>query len=416
MQREHYTKRAWRRAGGLCLIALLISLVGGYAAPAPAPLAAQGAGEVPDAGGAFAPFLNIVPDVNGVDVLISAGGLGQIDGQLFAGVGIGPGGRRRSYTMTYSDTITAYTATATGFTPQVGSSGTLELTATVGIAAEVISFQRAFVPYDPGAPLTEVIAEDGNLSLAWADPATIPFDTYLVIAPSPAPPGPPPEGHRLIGSSYSVRAAGALAESAKPMLLSMGYSELLLDGTPPQHLAIFAWDAALRSWLNLGGELFDTTLTTTTARFTTYALMAAPAWRDGFNDSRGLSPSSTVRINALAGTAVLTSTQRSGIAISLPISPTVAIERWGTLTYRGAAAPPTTTLRIDVLSANGSLIIDDLGSGASLAAIDPRRDPVIRLRARLASQQDGATPSLDSWEVTWQVRARELRYLPLIRR
>jgi hypothetical protein len=424
MELLHYSKRLPL----LALFAICLLGIGGWrqAAPAVVPAIAapsnQYGGDAmePTIDSVFAPFLDIVPSPDGQDVFISAGEIPQLEGQFFASVGIGPGAVRNSYTMTYSDTQEIYVATATGFDLGRGSSGTLEITSTAGLSSGVVNFQRAYVPYDPGTALTQIVSEDGKLELLWGDADTIPFDTYIVITPSFAPPGAPPEGHRLVGSSYSVRAAGALAESEQPMLLTISYDELLLAGAVPHNLALFAWDAARKQWDNLGGELFENSLQVSTSRFTTYALMATPAWRDAFNDGRGLDAASDVLVDEFAGTLKLPADQTNGVALSLPISSTATIRQWGTLTYSGST-PPATQLSIDVLSADGTLLQSSLTSGASLSGIDPAEHPVLRLRARLETEQVGTTPTLASWQLTWQPaqagNAPTPRlYLPLLQR
>jgi hypothetical protein len=368
----------------------------------------------------FAPFLDIVPSSNGNDVFISAGGVGELDGTLFASVGIGPGGRKGSYTMTYSDTLDVYVATATGFDVGIGASGSIGITSTLGLESETVSFQRAYVPYDPGVLLNEVVSADGRLRLKWTNADTIPFDTYIAIAPSFAPPGPAPQGHRIVGSTYSVRAADALVTSDKPMLLSIGFDDLVLEGADPHTLALFAWDAFTQRWDNLGGELVDDSVLITTRQFTAYAMMVTPAWRDTFTTRTGMPPQSTVALNPSEGTAVLSGTLDSGVALSLPITPTDALEAWGTLTFTGTVDPPTSTLTVDVLALDGTPLLTDLASGTRLDTLDPTEYPALRLRATLATTVAGQTPALDAWQLTWQVREEEEQgqtlYLPLLLR
>ena len=363
----------------------------------------------------LAPFLDIVPGLDGTELFISAGGVGELGGRVFANVGIGPGSHERSYTMVYSDTVQSYIAAAVGFTPGMNASAPLNITTTTGLDTGIAEFNRAYVP----ASTTQTIRSmDGNLELKLVSADTITYDTYVAVVPSFAPPGPAPLGHRLIGSAYSVRAAGALLATDRPMNLRLYYNATLLGGPDSHTLAIFAWDAAHERWDRLGGRLFFDRryLSVATRRFTTYALMAAPTWRDDFDDFGGLDAAEIDNVT-LGGTLedgalILAATPGSGTAISRPVTPTMPIDSWGRLIFAGRVDPPTTTLRVDVLGADGAELLTDVASGASLAVIDPVEHAGLRLRVTLSSTAEGETPALNEWELTWRVGKRV--YLPLI--
>ncbi|MFQ5340108.1 MAG: hypothetical protein ACE5F6_01030 [Anaerolineae bacterium] len=362
-------------------------------------------------------FLDIVPSLDGTELFISAGGVGELSGRVFANVGIGPGSHERSYTMVYSDTVQSYIGTAVGFTPGMNASAPLNITTTTGLDTGAVEFNRAYVP----ASTTQIIrSTDGNLELRLVSADTITYDTYVAVVPSFAPPGPAPLGHRLIGSTYSVRAAGALLETDRPMNLRLYYNETLLGGPDPHTLAIFAWDAAHRRWDRLGGRLFSDWryLSVATCRFTTYALMTTSVWHDDFDDFSGLDAAEFNNVT-LGGTLedgalVLATTPGSGTAISRPIMPTMPIDSWGRLTFAGRVDPPTTTLRVDVLGADGAQLLAGVASGASLDRIDPAEHPSLRLRVTLSSTAAGETPALTAWDLRWRVGKR--LYLPLIGR
>jgi hypothetical protein len=269
------------------------------------------------------------------------------------------------------------------------------------------------------------------LRLTPVNPDTFDALTYLAIVPSFAPRAPAPPGHRFVGSTYSVRASGGITETARPMFLDLHFTEADLAGADPHTLALFAWDEAGGEWKPLGGQLDyrpgqNRLVGVATRRFTTYALMATPAWHDEFDDFdfSGLSERSNVDLGPLEdGTGlILVDTPGSGVAISRPISPTTAFAGWDQLTFAGFAIPPTTTLAVDVLSITGTAVLSNVVSGASLAEIDPARYPVLKLRARLASAQAGATPALDAWRLTWRAEATEpvkpplYVYVPLVLR
>ena len=363
----------------------------------------------------FAPFLDIVPSQDGTELYISAGGVGELGGMVFVNIGIGPGHDKHSYTMVYSGTAQAYVATATGFTPKVDDYGPINITTTLGLETGIVDFKRAYVP---ATTIQTIQSVDGNLELALVSTDTIPFDTYIAIVPSYAPPGPPPPGHRLVGSSYSVRAAGALLATEKPMSLRMYYHETTLAGADPHTLDIFAWDAYDKLWYPLGGRLsyYHRYLSAPTCRFTTYALMTTPAWRDDFDDFSGLDDTRNVTLGLHEGypeLLVLSSAATTGTAVSRPITPTGPFAGWGSLTFTATAVPPTTTLTVDVLSLDGSVVLTDVAAKTDLVSFDPIQYPALKLRVRLSSTVAGETPALDEWRLTWRVEEYRV-YLPVV--
>lgn len=364
---------------------------------------------------AFAPFLDIVPGQDGTELYISAGGVGELEGTVFVNIGIGPGHDKRSWTMAYSDTVRSYIATATGFTPGMDDYGPMSITTTQGLNTGIVDFKRAYVP---ASTIQTIQSVDGNLELALVSTDTIAFDTYIVVVPGYAPPGSPPVGHRLIGASYSVRAAAALTTTNRPMSLRMYYSDATLAGADPHALAIFAWDAFNRRWCSLGGRLFydQHYLSAVTSRFTTYALMAVPLWRDDFDDFSGLGEFHNVTLGLQEGhpeLLILSPAATTGTAVSRPITPTGGIATWGSLVFTATADPPTTTLTLDVLSPDGSAVLTDVVSGASLASLDPAQYPALKLRVNLSSAVVGETPALDEWRLTWEVEEHRV-YLPAV--
>jgi len=358
---------------------------------------------------AFAPFLDIIPSQDGTALFISAGRTGELPGTVFANIGIGPGHDKDSYTMVYSGTAQAYVTTATGFTPGMDDYAPMNITTTSGLDTGMVEFSRDYVQ---AATPRSIFARDGNLKLRLVSTDTITFDTYVAVVPSYAPPGPAPLGHRFVGSTYSVRAAGALVTTDKPMSLRLAYNATTLAGADPHTLAIFAWDAFNKRWDDLGGRLFydQQYLSVATSRFTTYALMSAPAWWDDFDDFSGLdfAETSNVTLGLQGGHVellVLSYMATSGTAVSKPITPTAGIASWGNLTFTRTVDPPTTTLTVDVLSLDGTEVLTDVTSGASVAGIDPAQYPSLKLRANLSSTVVGETPALDEWRLTWQSKA-----------
>ena len=403
---------------GATLYSTAKSAVRPVAGQVPAPEPTGGAPPLKQQASALAPFLDVVPSQDGTALFIKAGGVGKLDGDVFLNVGIGPGHDKDSYTMVYSDTDQLYTTTAPGFTPGTGASGPLSITTTTGLDTGTVDFYRAYVP---ASTLQTIRSVDGNLQLTLVGTDTLPADTYVVIVPGFAPPGPPPLGHRLVGSPYSVRAAGALLVTNRPMDLRFYYDETTLAGADPHTLAIFAWDAFHRRWERLGGRLFSAQryLTVATSRFTTYALMSTPVWRDDFDDFSGLDPAGSANVT-LGGSpdeqgVVLANTPGEGTILSQPITPSMAIAAWGSLTFTAVVSPPTATLTVDLLDLNGTVLLTHVVSRTRLSHLDPHQYPVLRLRATFSSTVAGATPRLDLWELSWQVAAYQV-YLPVVLR
>ncbi|MEM7131089.1 MAG: hypothetical protein AAF702_32505 [Chloroflexota bacterium] len=351
----------------------------------------------------FLPFLNIIPSEDGTEIFIRAANIEIIDSSVTALV-TGPTSFREGWTMTYSDTVQAFITTVTGFSPTTTTEGTITITTTLGLETSEIGYSRAYVTRVTNQT---VRSADGNLELSLINTATLPANTYIAIAPSYSPPEPAPTGHHIIGSVYSLRAAGALAQADKPMNLRLHYTEQLLNGTDPRTLAIFAWDAFHKRWDNLGGRHFSEQkyLSLTIKHFLTYALMATPTWRDDFDDFGGLDLDSVSNI-AQGGTLaertlMLTNSPGKGSAVSQWITLPDGADEWGMLTYESAVDPPTATLTIDLLSMDGDLIWEDVPDDQNLVQIDVAQHPSLHLRVNITSTLSGESPALDAWQITW---------------
>lgn len=365
----------------------------------------------------FAPFLNIVPSQDGTALFISAA-TAEVGGTVFANVSSG-GGNRKGHTLTYSNTIQAYVTTpiapVVGFTPGFNQEGDLSITTTLSLDTGTVDFNRAYIP--PAAtPAIDSI--DGNLRLTVVSADTFAAEAYVVVVPSFAPPGPLPPGHRLIGSAYSVRASGAIVVADEPMSLRLYYNNANLAGADPHTLAIFAWDAnpANPHWDNLGGTLFSAQqhLSVATSRFTTYALMATPTWRDDFWDETGLSAKSNVTANS--STLQLAAGQTSGWAISDPITPTTIFTTWGSLVFTATIPSPTTTLTIDLLGPpDNTPILTNVNSGADLSNLTAASYPALKLRVNMTSTVAGQALALGQWQLSWQaIDEGQKVYLPVV--
>ncbi|MCB8950358.1 MAG: hypothetical protein H6653_20305 [Ardenticatenaceae bacterium] len=360
----------------------------------------------------FAPFLNIVPDPDGTQLYIEAGGVGELGGTLFVNIDEGPSHDKISYAMTYSDTVQAYVTTATGLTPATDSSHTLSITSTLGLNSGEVVFYRAFVPQ--ATTSRTIHSDDGLLALSILNSGTFTTDAYLVVVPSFAPPGNLPLDHSFVGAAYSVRASGAVVESERPFTLQLSYTNSQLAGTDPHTLAIFAWDGARQQWGNLGGTLFDNQqfFSRNTSRFTSYALIATPTWHDDFNGFSGIDFDQSHNITlGSSQTIILQDPTQPGQLVSQPIS---GVGQWDTLDFNSIALAPTATLTVDILAADGTLLLANVVPNTNLAAlINASQHPTLRLRANLASQDGTTSPALAGWSLSWRTYRQ---YLPLVRK
>lgn len=273
-----------------------------------------------------------------------------------------------------------------------------------------LPFTRAFVP---AQELVSIASPDNLLQLTLF-PDSLPADTYILILAASTLPGALPSAHRLIGRLYSVRASGAIVQSDRPMSLRLGYDALWLDDATPHNLSIFEWDAFRHIWEEEGGAIFTNQnhLSISVQRFTAYALLEVPAWRDTFADSSGLSVVNGTSPTPEGG-LILTGGILSGSAISIPITPTTVIANWDRVVFTPTLSAAT-NLMVDVLGADGTVIHANATGGDSLENVDPEAHPHLRLRARLFATRPGESLVLEEWRVTWIPAPIHRIYLPMI--
>jgi hypothetical protein len=321
--------------------------------------------------------------------------------------------------MAYSIDESAYEVLIGGvFDPEASTTeGTIGLSGGLSqgdtLETPDVPFGRFFVPTTGAAPL---VSNDRNLEMTLSD-NSLSADAYVLVMSGNASPGPVPLGHRLVGQPYSVKASGANVTSTKPMLLKLFYTDITLGQVDPHTLGILQWNPVSREWDDLDGTLDDWiehSVSTTTDRFTVYALMGTTRWRDGFNDLSGLSEQEHTDILLLSSELILDGTVLTGTAVSRSITPTVPIGEWGTVAYT-MTEPAGTNLTVDVLDVSNNVVLSDVADGTSLAALDPALYPSLKLRANLATDDLAVTPRLDEWSITWQPRTCKT-YLPLILR
>jgi hypothetical protein len=94
----------------------------------------------------------------------------------------------------------------------------------------------------------------------------------------------------------------------------------------------------------------------------------------------------------------------SGTATSVAIAP-LDLGEWQTLVITPTVTL-NTTLIVDVLAADGTVLQQDVHNGDSLAWIDPKTYPALQLQAILTTQDASLSPDLDLWGLRWAVTHR----------
>jgi hypothetical protein len=102
----------------------------------------------------------------------------------------------------------------------------------------------------------------------------------------------------------------------------------------------------------------------------------------------------------------------AGTATSILISPLDLLE-WDSVAIT-STIPENTTLSIDLLAPDGTVLLADVKDGDRLAGIDPREHPAVQLHARLSTADEAVTPDIDLWGIRWSVWNR--LYIPVLYR
>ena len=406
MSKSFLRTRALRWGVVLLALATLMALAVGNWSQAGA--VSNGAAALPP------PAIHTIPSADGTAIFMKGERLQGFSTPLYAN--FGPTSYERSHTgqMDGDNETGIYFYTFvdadTSRTPWVSVTTTWGTTETVTLGKSDLAFH-----YVSGEDFRAYPSRDNNLQLDV--PAGALSDTYIIIMDTVAPPGDPPPGHRLLNKAYSIRASGAITQSQAPMALYLSYEQSALGDTDTHTFSILFWDQHLREWQDTESEPFgdQPRHVKTIRRFGTYGLMAGTTWSDPFQDYSGLAERQNVRL-AYGGRLALRSGYDEGFAVSVPITPTGAFAGWGQLHYT-AEITAGTALTVDVLAADGTLLLASLPNGASLASIDPAAHPSLRLRANLSTQQAGVTPYLDSWAINWTPEAPpspQRIYLPLL--
>lgn len=126
-----------------------------------------------------------------------------------------------------------------------------------------------------------------------------------------------------------------------------------------------------------------------------------------FNSS---DPTTTIELNDI--NLVYGTHPVSGAGHSVVVAPDDLLA-WEKVNF-SATIPAGTSLGVDVLSADGTVLLENVTDGGSLADIDPHQYPAIKLRATLSTTDPSRTPELNRWRLQWSVQQRI--YLPGIMR
>lgn len=130
-------------------------------------------------------------------------------------------------------------------------------------------------------------------------------------------------------------------------------------------------------------------------------------YRAEFNSGDSNTSVALFDINLVYGIHALT-----GEFISEPIAP-VDLLSWKEAFYT-STVPISTSLIVDILSVNGTVLISNITSGDSLAGIDASTYSSIKLRATLNTTAPSLTPEIEAWGIRWFVGSRF--YLPIVLR
>lgn len=130
-------------------------------------------------------------------------------------------------------------------------------------------------------------------------------------------------------------------------------------------------------------------------------------YRASFHSDDATKTVSFYEIDFIYGIHVLT-----GSALSIPIPP-VDLLRWESVPIT-STIPENTTMVIDVLAPDGTVLIPDVHNGSSLEGIDPNDYPALQLRVTFATGDESITPDIDRWGLKWSVWNRV--FLPVIQK
>lgn len=358
--------------------------------------------------------LHAIPSADGTSLFLAAERLGGLTAQTNASLTIGG----TSHEPSHSDCDPssglcefAFEAVLQPFSTSLDIRTTV--TATHPTSGTVIladsNFDRTYLPGDEP---TFVYTRD-TMSELFVPVGSLMPESYLVMMDAVGLPGDLPSGHVLVNKPYSIRASGAITQSITPLLLKLFYPPDSIANIDPHRLSIYYWDAGNEQWLDMYSEPTDAPPGHAVGirRFGTYALLAGAAWRDTFQDYSGVIQRQNLEL-IFGGRLALLRSATHGRLTSVAIAPPDPSFTWGNVSFT-RETPAGTALRVDVLAADGSELLHDVASGASLAGISVVDHPSLRLRGTFDSPTPGLSPYLDQWSISWSPQERRF-FLPLI--
>lgn len=358
--------------------------------------------------------LHAIPSADGTSMFLAAERLGSLTAQTHATLTIGGTSHEPSHTDCDPDSGVCefgFEAVLVPYAPTISMTADISAThPTSGVVPLANStFERKYVPGDEPAWIYTL---DSHGELFVPTGALMP-ESYLVMMNAVGSPGGLPGGHQLINLPYSIRASGAITQSLTPMLLRLTYDPASAGNVDPHTLSIFYWNAGSEQWQDtrstpLGQQAGHAV---SIRRFGTYALLASTEWRDTFQDYSGVAQRQNLEV-IYGGRLALLRTATHGWLTSVPITPPDSGFSWGNITFAGET-PAGTALQVDVLAPDGTELLHNVASGASLAALSPATYPSLRLRGTLDSPAAGLSPYLDQWSISWTVQEQRI-FLPMI--
>lgn len=372
------------------------------------------------------PSIHAIPGSDGASIDVYAGRLADLTGAASAQL------------TSYERGHTSYEPGHTDYTPDTGvyhftfdgvttpyvtgPSMSVQITTTNAAGAPITlgasEFIRHYVPSD----LTRTFTSRDGAARLQIPAGALGSSHYLIIMDTATAPADPPAGYRRISRPFSVRASGTNV-SPDPLFLELDFRAALLGDADRHTVSMFFWNEEAHRWEDVESEPWASSDThqQQIQRLGVYMMMAGATWRDSFKDDSGLAlAGACAHVQPDAGRLILEDGFTEGCAVTQPITPTgQSFAGWERLQYAGEI-PNGARLTVDVLAADGTLLLADLPNGAGLASLDPAAHPSVRLRANLSRGSAAASPVLEQWAISWRPAGSAVltprAYLPLLLR
>lgn len=253
------------------------------------------------------PYIVAIPGsgLNDGSLIVDASGIGPFDTVVYVTVDDGPTGHLRSHTMAFDNENENYYATIDNFFEGANAiGGSIEITTTHEATPTMTSGQRAYERWPVFRTQSNFLTtKDGKLTLS-LDPETLPADIAFVLVVDTFAPVVPPAGWWSMSNAYSIQASGAIANASRTYLLTLVYSDLLLDGSDPNLLKLFWFNSTAKAWEEVGGNVHaeQSKIVLATKRFGTFMLFIpatstptpTPSITPTFSPTPTMTPTSTL--------------------------------------------------------------------------------------------------------------------------